>query len=231
MTIHPDVDLVLHAGGELPAERRADLESHLATCARCRDELAFLRAAQTRLRSLSEAIQADAPERVVTARVVAAAAMPSATPVRRRTFIAAAAGFVVGASGGAGVMWRRTARTAPSPTADANGAVFMLLLQELVSERLALAPEPLRERSRAMSDWMARLRREGRFVGGQRLRDEPGRIVAATGVQDRVGRVEPGELMSGFFLVRAASYDEATAVAATCPIVSFGGRVVVRQLA
>ena len=86
-------------------------------------------------------------------------------------------------------------------------------------------------RTRRRREQGARLRREGRFVGGQRLRDEPGRIVAATGVEDRVGRVEPGELMSGFFLVRAASYDEATAVAATCPIVSFGGRVVVRQLA
>jgi hypothetical protein len=233
MSTHPDVDLVLHAGGELPDDRRAALLAHLETCAACRAELAFLRAGEERLRSISVAISAEQGDALATGRIRAGAAMPASPALRRRAFFAAAAGLAVGASGGAGLTWRLTS-AAPAATAStpgASGPVFMLLIQELVSERLALAPDALRDRSRAMGDWMARLRQEGRFAGGQRLRDEAGRLVSRAGVDDRAGRVDAGELLSGFFLIRASGYDEATAIAATCPIVSFGGRVAVRQVA
>jgi hypothetical protein len=52
---HPDELLAAYEDGALADGERADLERHLATCARCRDELALARAARTALAAVPDA--------------------------------------------------------------------------------------------------------------------------------------------------------------------------------
>lgn len=58
----PDGDLRALLDGELPAERRADVEQHARACAGCRDRLASLDAASRETRALLDLLPAAEPE-------------------------------------------------------------------------------------------------------------------------------------------------------------------------
>jgi hypothetical protein len=64
---------------------------------------------------------------------------------------------------------------------------------------------------------------EGRVIGGEALGD-------LVGVAGRADTLAASEELVGFFLVQASDRESATRLAAGCPHVKYGGRVVVREI-
>lgn len=130
-----------------------------------------------------------------------------------RGWAQAAAALVVFALGGAaGAAWTR-----PSP--EAPGKPRYLFLLSGVSAATAADERRAVEDYR---DWAVRLRREGRFVSGERLGP------AAVSVPD--GRAPSDADVQGFFLVSADRLEDAVAIARSSPHARRGGRVVVRPI-
>jgi hypothetical protein len=104
----------------------------------------------------------------------------------------------------------------------APGAGFLLLLYE----GPGYVPAPDGGGRREEYGAWARARR-GRIAGGEELAREPRRLLARLG-----GRIEeedavspPSGAIAGFFLVRAATLDEALGLARECPHLDHGGTV------
>ena len=73
--------------------------------------------------------------------------------------------------------------------------------------------------------WRERVQAGGRAVNGHKLRDGEGRVmtgkVGAPKITDGP-YAEAREVMGGLFVIDAASYDEAVALARDCPHLEFG---------
>jgi hypothetical protein len=123
-----------------------------------------------------------------------------------------AAGFSIGRGTGA-----------PSETA-ARGPRFMLLLYEDGTYQRAADPQA---RVREYADWARSLARAGQLVAGDEL-DAGGLELNphASPVPRAADALDP----RGYFVIVAADADAAARVAATCPHLRYGGRVVVRRL-
>jgi hypothetical protein len=134
-----------------------------------------------------------------------------------RVLVAAAIVFLVGAI--TGRMW-------PSPqTPPPSTPRFVLLLYDG-----AIAPGHAHEAARVEEyrRWVRALAESGRSVSGEKLGPsaqqlDPGLAGAPTPSAD-------GSALRGFFIISAASPDDAVAVARTSPHLRHGGRIVVRPI-
>lgn len=127
--------------------------------------------------------------------------------------LAAAALFVVSVAGAfsAGRL---------SMTPAQAGDKYLLLLYGAE----AVTPAEESARFAEYSSWAGRLQSERRLDGAERL--GPAMRLAGSSMPGLSESPQP----LGFFLVRAASFDEASAIAADCPHVKHGGSVVVRKV-
>jgi hypothetical protein len=81
--------------------------------------------------------------------------------------------------------------------------------------------------------WAAKMREEKRFVGGEKLTDDAGKVL-----RNRQGKIvvtdgpyaESKEVVGGYFAVAAKDYAEACEIAKECPHLKYGGRVEVREI-
>ncbi len=81
--------------------------------------------------------------------------------------------------------------------------------------------------------WAAKMREEKRFVGGEKLTDDAGKVL-----RNKQGKVvvtdgpyaESKEVVGGYFAITAKDYAEACEVAKECPHLKYGGRVEVRAI-
>jgi hypothetical protein len=110
---------------------------------------------------------------------------------------------------------------------------FVLFLWEGESYRPADAAH-LADRVARYGRWAADLRARGRTASGEKLADEvrllrPGESSTQASASEATGRSPLGEL-GGYFLIEAASLEEAEQVAATCPHLAFGGAIEVRRI-
>ncbi len=111
---------------------------------------------------------------------------------------------------------------------------FMLLLYE-GPEYVQTTEDNFDLRFEEYNRWIAALRASENFVTGEQL-DSTGMIVlppTTTGVaaivENRMAASADG-VLGGMFLISAASYEEALAIARTAPHLRFGGRVAVRRI-
>lgn len=124
----------------------------------------------------------------------------------------------------------RAAESTAAPAADLHPK-FAVFLFENESYRPA-APDRAMERVKEYGAWARGLAESGRYVTGEKLADD-----------GRFCRLENGELaasgpqadekrgtLTGYFVIGAASLDEAMEVAKTCPHLAYGGTVEIRQL-
>jgi hypothetical protein len=81
-----------------------------------------------------------------------------------------------------------------------------------------------------MGAWIDSLRRDGHFASGTRLRDNAGLVATTAGIVDARQAALPAELLTGFVVLAADDAAQAASIAATCPIVRWGGRLVVREI-
>ena len=219
--MHPSDDLlVLDLGGELPESERAALRAHLDGCAAC----AGRRAALARVDELLRTLPPLAPPPGLVARVRARHLL---TPAGRTTpwLLATAAALLLAAGAAAGWALARTPPSLPPIVRNAEGPKFALIFAE---DPATWADVPLEERRRRYDEFMAWLREIGDGsvrLGGTQLDGNRGRIVGAS-----ARAWTPDLVLSGFIVIRAASYEEAQRHAERCPLLARGGQVIVRQL-
>ena len=111
--------------------------------------------------------------------------------------------------------------------------MFMLLLSDDPSEYAEMSPAELQAVIERYAAWSQGLAQQGKLRDGQKLRDEGGRVVRSDGgkVVVRDGPyAELKEIVSGYFLIDAADYDEAVAIASSCPHAQSRGSIMIREI-
>lgn len=126
------------------------------------------------------------------------------------------AGFAYAAVLLAGVLIGYQLDVAASGT---NGDSYLLLLHESPTSDSAALVEEYRV-------WARRLAESGRLIGAEKLANDGGRWVAPKDAPP----IRSAAVIGGYFVVRAASYDEAVQLARSGPHVRNGGIVEVRAI-
>jgi hypothetical protein len=106
---------------------------------------------------------------------------------------------------------------------------FMLLLYDDPAGWMKLSPE---EMQKALEKYMAWAKKPF-FVDAKRLSPDAGRVVRSAGGQVRATDgpySETKEVLGGFYLIEAASYEEAVARSLDHPHLEYGGTIEVREL-
>jgi hypothetical protein len=112
-------------------------------------------------------------------------------------------------------------------------AQFMLLLHENPSAFAGLGAEERKVAIGKYVSWGEKLRSDGKFVSSHKLKDEGGRHVVAgeRGFLVTDGPfAEAKEVLGGYFIIEAPSYDGAVEIAKSCPHLEYRGRIEVRQV-
>lgn len=117
----------------------------------------------------------------------------------------------------------------PATVKPDTQAQYILLLYER-AERPA---ETAAEEKAVVAEykaWAGELARQGKVVGGEKLADSGSMVQKAGVVRTNFGSKDAGQRLAGYFLLRAASHEEALEIAKTCPHVTRGGRVELRPI-
>jgi hypothetical protein len=104
-------------------------------------------------------------------------------------------------------------------------AEYLLLLHDDPQVFAQFSPSDMQACIQRYSAWAEKLRAGGRLVEAKKLTDEGGRHV-----RREKGRMEGShgpyaetkDIVGGLFIVKAADYEEATALLADCPHLEFG---------
>ena len=110
---------------------------------------------------------------------------------------------------------------------------FMLLLHEDPKEYSNLSPAEGQAIVARYMAWWQGLKAQDKIVHSNKLQDEGGRtITRKKGAQVVVDGpyAEAREVVSGYFVIKADSYDEAVQIALTCPHADRDGRIDVREV-
>jgi hypothetical protein len=218
--LHPDAERISDwIDGELEGAARGEVEAHVATCGDCRalaDELeALVRAAR--------ALPDRAPEHDLWPALAARLDGPRAR--RRGPRPLATLGALVAAAGIVALLWTLT-RGGATPEHDVRPR-FVFVLHE---PQALFAESDAVEVARAVDEyrrWAQGLGARGQLEAGEKLADRegfelfPGRAPVARGEGGGIG---------GFFVVRAADYEEALALARGCPHLAHGGWIEIRRI-
>jgi hypothetical protein len=110
-------------------------------------------------------------------------------------------------------------------------AKFMLILHNPPNNWQHLSPEELQQKAQKYQAWIEKIRSSGRFVSSEKLGEEGGKRMGLQ--KGRLSIVdgpysEAKEVVGGYFVFRAANYDEAVELARDCPFL-YDGRIELRQ--
>jgi hypothetical protein len=112
-------------------------------------------------------------------------------------------------------------------------AQFMLLLHENPHQFAGLSQKELLAVIEEYRAWGQRLAAEGKLVASHKLTDEGGRHLQKRGSEILMTDgpfAEAKEVLGGYYIVNAASYDEAVGIAKTGPHLRYNGRIEVRKV-
>ena len=110
---------------------------------------------------------------------------------------------------------------------------YMLLLHEDPTTFAGMSPEQMQKVIEKYVAWGARLRQAGLVSESHKLAGEPGKVLRAKGGQLRVTDgpySETKEILGGYYVVEANSYDEAIERSRDCPHIEYGGTIELRQV-
>ena len=131
--------------------------------------------------------------------------------------------FVVGAL--AGARWKANAAPSQQPG-------FILIVRNASAESEPRTPEEELARVKEYSSWAREWGQKGKLLGGEKLKDEGrefGENVAERSQWEAVTKPVEGGI-GGYFLLPATDYNEAIAIARSCPHLKHGGKVELRQI-
>jgi len=109
---------------------------------------------------------------------------------------------------------------------------YMLLLHEEPMDYSQFSAEQIQGVIAEYVAWRNKIEAEGKYVGGEKLKDEGGRHLSGQNGTLRVTDgpyTEAKEVIGGYFTISAADYDEAVQIAGSCPHLKYGGRVELRE--
>lgn len=92
------------------------------------------------------------------------------------------------------------------------------------------SPEQMQQIMAAWMTWIDKFRKAGQMTDPGDGLQHQGRVVRASGVTDGPF-VEAKEVLGGYSIIAAESFDAAVAIAKECPAVFTGGSVEVREFA
>ena len=110
---------------------------------------------------------------------------------------------------------------------------FMLLLHNAPRDTSKVSPAEMQAVINEYSAWSQKLAAAGKLKGGQKLTNDGGRMITAKDGEISVTDgpyTETKEVVGGFFMVEAKSYDDAVKLTRDCPHLKFGGRIELRQV-
>lgn len=109
----------------------------------------------------------------------------------------------------------------------------MLLFRNTTATEAAyheMSPEEMQADLENWNKWIGSLAAQGRFVSAEALQQE-GKVVSGSKHVVTDGPfVESKELVSGYLILQAASFEEAIELSKACPIYAIEGRVEVRPI-
>jgi hypothetical protein len=112
-------------------------------------------------------------------------------------------------------------------------AQFMLLLYDDPNEFAGLEPQEFQKVLGEYQAWGQKMASRGKLVSGHKLKDEGGRHLKTRGKEVLVTDgpfAEAKEVLGGYYIVDAASYDEAVELAKIGPHLQYNGRIEIRQI-
>jgi hypothetical protein len=113
-------------------------------------------------------------------------------------------------------------------------AQYLLLIYDSPTAFEGLSPDEMQRIIGEYSAWAARLKDDGKLVASQKLRDGSGRVVrprTGGGMKVLDGPYsETKEVIGGYFLIEATSYDEALRACEASPHLRYGGTIEVREI-
>lgn len=201
--------------GTLEDAHRERIEEHLADCEDCRQEFERMRLAWEALANWSPPrLPRALEERILRAQNLRTRGM-------RRPALLRIAAMALLAITCTGVGWWAGARSARAPSSPA-GTQFLLLLEE------AQWPPPAPLARAGYGEWARQLSERNQYVGAEKLTEESGFRVSQDGRMQPAARAT-GAALSGWYIVRAASYEEAAALVREGPHLRHGS-VLIRQI-
>jgi hypothetical protein len=112
-------------------------------------------------------------------------------------------------------------------------AKFMLLLFDNPADFADLTPAQMQKVVEEYGQWAATMGQNGTLLGGEKLADEGGKVLKKKGQSAAVTDgpfAESKEVLGGYFLIEAPSYDAAVEVAKSCPHMKYGACTHIRQI-
>jgi hypothetical protein len=112
-------------------------------------------------------------------------------------------------------------------------AKFLFLLQDNPSDYANLSPSDMQRIVAEYTQWAQHLAAQGKLVAGEKLADEGGKHLRShkgTVVVTDGPFIESKEVLGGYFVVEASDYDDAVAIAKTCPHIRYGAGTILRRI-
>ena len=110
---------------------------------------------------------------------------------------------------------------------------YMLLLYDNPANWQNLGPRQIQTAIEKYVAWGNRLRQQGVFKASHKLADDVGKVIRGRSRQSRVTDgpySETKEVLGGYYLIEAPSYDKAIDQCRDWPHLEYGGTIEVRQV-
>lgn len=108
---------------------------------------------------------------------------------------------------------------------------FVFIFRNSVSEGARPSPEQMQQLLTEWMNWMGSIAAQDKLVDrGNRLSMSEGKTVKPGNILTDGPYTEVKEFINGYIVVKAATIDEAVALARECPILKIGGFVEVRKI-
>jgi hypothetical protein len=109
---------------------------------------------------------------------------------------------------------------------------YLFLFRGGDGRNLQQSPEKWQDHMQKWTQWMGDLTQQGRFVSAQPLNQTGKKITGNKKVVSDGPYMEGKEMVGGYLMCKAVTYDEAVEIAKGCPILDFDdGIVEVREIA
>ena len=105
---------------------------------------------------------------------------------------------------------------------------FMLLFRHVPNPSYQPSQEDIQAEIKKWQDWIGGIAAQGKFSSTNQLGYE-GKVVKPGNVITDGPYAEVKEIIGGYIIVKAESFDEAVEIAKGCPILGMDGHVEVRQ--
>jgi hypothetical protein len=144
--------------------------------------------------------------------------------------------FLVRRYSGGGPQRRRKNRAITLALGETLMSQYLLLLYDdpaAVKQWRKLGPEEIQKGIQQYVDWTNRARQSGFYVASNKLADDAGRVVRSHSGKHRVTDgpfAESKELLGGYYIIEASSYEQAVQRIQDHPHLAHGGTIELRQI-